>query len=76
MGCNTGLFAPGGTPPAITQRLYAEAMKAVQQPKMKALLTANSAEAAPFSQAEFKQYVAKEMKDWGGVVRAAGLKVD
>jgi tripartite-type tricarboxylate transporter receptor subunit TctC len=76
MGCNTGLFAPGGTPPAVTQRLHAEAMKAVQQPKMKALLTANSAEPAPFSQAEFKQHVAKEIKDWGAVVRAAGLKVD
>jgi tripartite-type tricarboxylate transporter receptor subunit TctC len=76
MGCNTGLFAPGGTPQAITQRLHAEAMKAVQQPKMKAILTANSAEPAPFSQAEFKQHVAAEIKDWGAVVRAAGLKVD
>ena len=76
MGCNTGLFAPGGTPAPITQRLHAEAMKAVQQPKMQALLAANSAEASPFTQAEFKAYVAKEMKDWGEVVRAAGLKVD
>jgi tripartite-type tricarboxylate transporter receptor subunit TctC len=76
MGCNTGLFAPAGTPPQITKRLYDEAMKAVQQPKMKALLTANSAEPAPFTQAEFKKYVAQEMKDWGAVVRAAGLKVD
>jgi tripartite-type tricarboxylate transporter receptor subunit TctC len=76
MGCNTGLFAPGGTPAAITARLHAEAMKAVQQPKMKALLTANSAEPSSFTQAEFKQHVAKEMKDWGAVVRAAGLKVD
>jgi tripartite-type tricarboxylate transporter receptor subunit TctC len=76
MGCNTGLFAPGGTPARITQRLHAEAMKAVEQPRMKAILTANSAEPAPFSQAEFKQHVAREIKDWGAVVRAAGLKVD
>jgi tripartite-type tricarboxylate transporter receptor subunit TctC len=76
MGCNTGLFAPGGTPAAITARLYAEAMKAVQQPKMKAVLTANSAAPSTFTQAEFKAHVAQEMKDWGAVVRAAGLKVD
>ena len=76
MGCNTGFFAPGGTPHAITQRLHAEVMKAVEQPKMKALLAANSAEPAPFSQAEFKQHVAQEIKNWGAVVKAAGLKVD
>jgi tripartite-type tricarboxylate transporter receptor subunit TctC len=76
MGCNTGLFAPGGTPAAITARLHAEAMKAVQLPKMKALLTANSAEPSSFTQAQFKQHVANEMKDWGAVVRGAGLKVD
>ncbi len=76
MGCNTGLFAPGGTPAAITARLHAEAMKAVQQPRMKAVLSANSAESSSFTQAEFKAYVAQEMKDWGAVVRAAGLKVD
>lgn len=76
MGCNTGLFAPGGTPAPIIQRLHAEAMKAVQQPKMKEILTANSAEPSTFSHEEFKQHVAQEMKDWGAVVRAAGLKVD
>ena len=76
MGCNTGFFAPGGTPPRIVERLHAEAMKAVEQPRMKDLLTTNSADAAPFTQAEFKAYVAKEVHDWGEVVRGAGLKVD
>lgn len=76
MGCNTGLFAPGETPAAITKRLHDEAMKAVQQPKMKEILKANSAESSSFTQDEFKQYVAKEIKDWGAVVRAAHLKVD
>ena len=76
MGCNTGFFVTGGTPRAIVERLHAEAMKAVGQPRMKELLTSNSAEAAPFSQPEFKAYVAKEIKDWGEVVRSAGLKVD
>jgi len=76
MGCNTGFFAPGGTPARIVQRLHAEAMKAVEQPKMKSLLAANSAEPAPYTHAQFKEHVAKEVRDWGEVVRAAGLKVD
>ena len=76
MGCNTGFFAPGGTPKRIVERLHAEAMKAVAQPRMKDLLTANAAEAAPWTQAQFKQHVASEIRDWGAVVRAAGLKVE
>jgi tripartite-type tricarboxylate transporter receptor subunit TctC len=76
MGCNTGFFAPGGTPRQIVERLHTEVMKAVQQPKMKDILTANSAEPAPYTQAQFKAHVAGEIRDWGAVVRSAGLKVD
>jgi tripartite-type tricarboxylate transporter receptor subunit TctC len=76
MGCNTGFFAPAGTPRNILDRMHAEVMKAVTQPRMKELLAANSAEPAPYTRAEFKEYVAKEVRDWGEVVRAAGLKVD
>jgi len=76
MGCNTGFFAPGGTPKRIVDRLHAEAMKAVAQPRMKELLAANAAEPAPYTPAQFKQHVADEIREWGKVVRAAGLKVE
>jgi tripartite-type tricarboxylate transporter receptor subunit TctC len=76
MGCNTGFFAPGGTPQSIVQRLHAEAIKAVEHARLKELLAINSAEPAPFTQSQFKQYVLKEMRDWGEVVRGAGLKVE
>jgi tripartite-type tricarboxylate transporter receptor subunit TctC len=76
MGCNTGFFAPGGTPKRIVDRLHDEAMKAVNQPKMKALLAQNAAEPAPYTPAQFRKYVADEVRDWGKVVRAAGLKVE
>jgi tripartite-type tricarboxylate transporter receptor subunit TctC len=76
MGCDTGFFAPGGSPRGVLDRLHAEVMKAVQQPRMKELLSANSAEPAPYTRAQFKEHVAKEVRAWGEVVRAAGLKVD
>ena len=76
MGCNTGFFAPAGTPRNILDRMHAEVMKAVTQPRVKDLLTANSAEPAPYTRAQFKDYVAKEVRDWSEVVRATGLKVD
>jgi tripartite-type tricarboxylate transporter receptor subunit TctC len=76
MGCNTGFFAPAGTPAKILDRLHGDIMKAVAQPRMKEILTANSAEPAPYSRAEFKKYVAGEVRSWGEVVRTSGLKVD
>ena len=76
MGCNTGFFATAGTPQNILTRMHAEVMKAVTQPRMKDLLAANSAEAAPYTRAQFKQHVADEVRSWGVVVRSAGLKVD
>jgi tripartite-type tricarboxylate transporter receptor subunit TctC len=76
MGCNTGFFAPAGTPRSILDRMHAEVMKAVMQPRMKELLAANSAEPALYTRAEFREHVASEVLSWGEVVRAAGLKVD
>ena len=76
MGCNTGFFAPAGVPSNILDRMYKEVMKAVTQPRMKELLIANSAEAAPYTRAQFKEHVASEVRAWAEVVRVAGLKVD
>jgi tripartite-type tricarboxylate transporter receptor subunit TctC len=76
MGCNTGFFATGGTPKRIIDKLNAEIMKAVAQPRMRELLTSNSAEPAPWNPGEFKQHVVSEVRDWRDVVRSAGLKVD
>jgi tripartite-type tricarboxylate transporter receptor subunit TctC len=76
MGCNTGFFAPAGVPGRILDRMHMEVMKAVTQPRMKEILVANAAEAAPYTRAQFKEHVAAEVRAWGEVVRAAGLKVD
>ena len=76
MGCNTGFFAPAGTPAKITARLHAEVMKAVQNPRMQTILTTNSAESSTYTQAEFKAHVAEEIVSWGKVIRESGLKVN
>lgn len=76
MGCNTGFFAPAGTPKKITARLHAEVMKAVKDPKVQAVLTTNSAEPSAYTQAEFKAHVAEEIRNWGKVIRESGLKVN
>ena len=76
MGCNTGFFATAGTPRKIVEKLHSEIMKAVAQPRMKELLAQNSAEPAQFTPAQFREHVADEVRSWGEVVRASGLKVE
>jgi tripartite-type tricarboxylate transporter receptor subunit TctC len=76
MGCNTGFFSPAGVPKQITARLYNEVMKVTQNPRFKAVLTQNAAESSTFTQEQFKQHVLDEVKAWGEVVRASGLKIN
>jgi tripartite-type tricarboxylate transporter receptor subunit TctC len=76
MGCDTGFFAPARTPPKLLDRLHAEVMKAVREPRVKEILAANSAEPAPYSRAEFRKHVADEVRAWSEVVRSSGIKVE
>ena len=76
LGLYSGLFAPAGTPRAIIERLHAEVVAALEQQKVKDILAANSAEPGRMSTAQFGDYVAREIKVWGDVVRAAGIKID
>jgi hypothetical protein len=43
---------------------------------MKEILAVNSAEPSTFTRAQFKDYVAREFRDWSGFVLAADLKVE
>jgi tripartite-type tricarboxylate transporter receptor subunit TctC len=76
LGLYSGLFAPAGTPRAIIARLHAEVTAALEQQKVKEILAANSAEPGRMTPAQFGDYVAREIKVWGEVVRAAGIKID
>jgi len=76
LGLYSGLWAPAGTPRAIVDRLHAEFTAAMEQPKVKEILAVNSAEPGHMSPAQFADYVAREIKVWGEVVRAAGIKTD
>ena len=76
LGLYSGLWAPAGTPRAIVERLHAEFVKAMEQPRVKEILAANSADPGLMTPPQFKGYLAKEVKVWGEVVRAAGVKIE
>ncbi len=76
LGLYSGLWAPVGTPRAIVERLHAEFMKAMEQPRVKDMLAANSAEPGRMSPRQFGEYLKKEVAVWGEVVRTAGVKIE
>jgi tripartite-type tricarboxylate transporter receptor subunit TctC len=76
LGLLSGLWAPAGTPRAVVERLHAEVMRAVEQPKVKDILSANAAIPGRMSTQEFTEYLARETRSWGENVRSSGVKVE
>lgn len=71
-----GLLAPRGTPKPILDKLRGLLIKAVQTPEVKKAFEQQLTQAYTNTPAEFRAFVAKELKEMGPVVKAAGLKVE
>ena len=69
-----GLIAPLKTPPAIINRLAAEASKAMQSPDMTKSMLAEGSEAVGSTPAEFFGHIKAENAQWSRVVKEAGIR--
>ena len=76
LGFLSGLWAPAGTPRAIVDRLHVETMRAMEQAKVKEILSVNAAIPGRMSTQEFTDYLARETRSWGEIVRTSGVKMD
>jgi tripartite-type tricarboxylate transporter receptor subunit TctC len=76
LGLLSGLWAPAGTPRAVIERLHAEVMRAVEQAKVRDILTANAAIPGRMNPQAFSDYLARETRNWGDMVRTSGVKID
>ena len=70
-----GLFAPGGTPPDIIDKIARDTARALAAPDVAERLTTLGAELMPMTPAEFTKFVNAEIDDSGKVIRAANIKV-
>jgi len=70
------LWAIKGTPKEAFDRMYAETVKAMQQPDIKHIWDAQGATVGGQPPAEFAKFVHSEIEKWGKVVRDAGIKID
>jgi tripartite-type tricarboxylate transporter receptor subunit TctC len=71
-----GFHAPAGTPKAIIDKLHAAMVKAMATPELRERFANVGAETIANTPAQYGAFVASELKKWGAVVKAAGVKAD
>ena len=71
-----GLAAPAGTPDAIVERLYTEAVKALEDPKVRQRLAEQGAETVGSTPADYDAFIRTEMSKWARVIKESGAKVE
>ncbi|PPE68048.1 Bug family tripartite tricarboxylate transporter substrate binding protein [Caldimonas caldifontis] len=71
-----GLFAPGGTPADVVQRLNDVFVKALQEPDVKARFAQLMAEPSPTTPAQFGDFVKAELAKYEKVVKASGASLN
>ena len=71
-----GIAAPAGTPEAIVERLHAEAVKALKDPKVQQRLAEQGADSVGSSPAEYDAFIRSETEKWARVIKDSGAKVE
>ncbi|MDO8278028.1 MAG: tripartite tricarboxylate transporter substrate binding protein [Burkholderiaceae bacterium] len=71
-----GMFAPAGTPKAITDRLNEAMEKAWATPEGQKLLASLAFDLVKGSPAELSRFMENETNRWGKLIREANIKVD
>jgi len=71
-----GVFAPGGTPAPVVNKLNSELVRIVRLAEVTAKLRAQGGEIATDSPAEFAQFIRDEVNKWGNVIKMSGTRVD
>lgn len=71
-----GLMAPAGTPREVVLRLNQEVLKALAQPEVRQVLTADGSEVVGSTPEEFSHTIAEETQRWGKLIRDTGIRVE
>jgi tripartite-type tricarboxylate transporter receptor subunit TctC len=69
-----GILATGRTPQPVLDKLHAGWVQAIQSPEVKQQLAAMGLDAVGNAAAQFTATVRSEIKQWGDVIRRAGIK--
>jgi len=72
----TGFLAPAGTPPAIVRRLQREVARVVKLPDIRKRLNEMAIDPSGNTPEEFRAIIARDIKKWTAVAKAANIKAD
>jgi tripartite-type tricarboxylate transporter receptor subunit TctC len=70
----TGLLLPGGTPPAMAERLYGALRDCLASPALREKFTAIGFDVQPMGPEAFGPYVRDEIRTWAALVKDAGIE--
>jgi tripartite-type tricarboxylate transporter receptor subunit TctC len=71
-----GLFAPGGTPREIVEKVSSEVQRIMKLPHIQERMQAMGATPVGNTPEEFAQHISVERKKWAEVVKASGVSLD
>lgn len=71
-----GMAVKAGTPANLVQRLGDEVIKALRAPAVAKHFTDQGLEIAPLGPQEFKAFMESESRQWGKVIRDAGIRIE
>jgi len=71
-----GIAAPKGTPQAIVDALHGEVKRALSSPEMVARFAEQGATVGGMPPAAFREFVRRQTREWGVVVKAAGVQAE
>jgi len=72
----TGFLAPAGTPSAIVKRLQREVARVVKLPEIRERLVQMAIDPSGNTPEEFRAIIARDIKKWTAVAKAANIKAD
>ena len=70
------MFAPAGTPPAITAKISSEIAAALKSPEIRDFLVKEGADAVGSSPAEAAAFFKREVERYAAVIQAANIKIE
>ena len=71
-----GFHAPAGTPKAIIDKIHVQMAKAMNTPELRERFASVGADTIANTPAQFSAFMDAELKKWGQVIRAAGVKLE
>ena len=71
-----GFMAPGGTPPALVNKISADVQRIVALPEIRDRILADASEPVGNRPEEYAAFIQSEVAKWRGVIRQANMKPD